>query len=149
MLQIDDDDQGVLQVHCSEGKDSEQGILDWLGVFPNVQVNIVYIEYVKEDEDDEWSDSSKVYYTLKMQEFSIIRMSDHMSFHFYVERAMTLSKVVRDDSSQEQQIEWVLDCIEDKYKIMELYQDQLASLILVVMFALDSEMKIALRCINN
>ena len=62
---------------------------------------------------------------------------------------MNLSKVIRDYASQEQKIEWFLDGIEDKYMIVELYQDQLASLILVVMFALDSEMKIALRCINN
>ena len=57
---------------------------------------------------------------------------------------MSLSKVVGGDSSQEQQIEWFLDGIEDKYKIMELYQGQPARLILAVMFALDIEMLIAL-----
>ena len=40
MLQIDADDQSALRVDCNDGEDSDQGIFDWLGVFPNVGVNI-------------------------------------------------------------------------------------------------------------
>ena len=145
MLQIDVDDQGDLQVDCSEGEDSDQGILDWLGVFLDVQVNMVDLEYVKKDDDDEVSNSLEQHYTLEMKEFSMIWMSDHALFHSFVERAMSLLKAARDDAFQEQQIEWFLDGIEDKYKILKLYQDQPVSLILVVMFGLEFEMLISLH----
>ena len=55
---------------------------------------MVDIEYVTKDEDDEWSDSLEGSHTPKMQEFSMIRMSAHVSFHSYVEKAMTLSKAI-------------------------------------------------------
>ena len=72
MLQINANNQGVLQVDCSEGEDFGQGILDWLCIFPNVQVNMEDLEYVTEDDDGELSYSSKEVYTPKMKESSMI-----------------------------------------------------------------------------
>ena len=63
-----------------------------------MQVNMVDIKYVTKDEDDECLDSLEGSYTSKMQEFSITQMSDHMSFHSYVEKAMNLLKAIRDDA---------------------------------------------------
>ena len=80
MLQIDADDHGVLQVDCSEDEDSDQGIIDWLGVFPNVGVNMVALEYLAEGDLDvvsDVSDSSEEELTLEAKEFSMIQLSDH------------------------------------------------------------------------
>ena len=58
VLQIDANDQGVLQVDCSDGEDSDQGILDWLGFSPDVGVHMVALEYLTEGDDDGISDVS-------------------------------------------------------------------------------------------
>ena len=73
-------DQGVLQVDCSEDEDSNQGILDWLCVLPDVGVNMVALEYLIEGDTDaisNVSDSSEEELTLEAKEFSMIQLSDH------------------------------------------------------------------------
>ena len=43
---------------CGDGEDSDQGILYWLGVFPNVGVNMMALEYLIEGDNDGVSDIS-------------------------------------------------------------------------------------------
>ena len=58
---------------------------------------------------------------------------------------MRLSQVVNGDISQERQIHWFVKGMEDRYKIVDLCQDQPATVKLAVMFALEHEMLISLR----
>ena len=69
--------------NCSEGKDSDQGILDWLGVFPDVGVNMISLKYLTKRDTDavsDVSDSSEEELTLEAREFFMIRLSDHATF---------------------------------------------------------------------
>lgn len=137
---------------CSDSEDSYQGILDWLGVFHDVGVNMVALEYLTEGDNDgvsDVSDSSEEDLTLEAKEFSMIRLSNHATFQSYVEKVMRLSQVVNGDISQERQIHWFVTGMEDRYKIADLCQDQPATAKLAIMFALDHEMLIALHRINN
>lgn len=58
VLQIDADDQVVLRVGCNDGEDFDQGILDWLGVFLDVEVNMMALEYITKGDDDGLSNIS-------------------------------------------------------------------------------------------